>query len=396
MSANQQAILTVVRNLPEAEQCATVIRMQPHFSADDLIQVAWHEASPGVLRGLSRHEDSNVRIAVARNAATPMDILEELADGEPSSVASAAKRNLMWRALEQDAAEVPPCTPELIDEVAALVRDRRWHDHAPLGAALEKLLSDPDWNQNARVMRLFYNEGDLNDPSIVEAVGASSLMRILLSALEDNQKAEAVQRIAEAATPDALLHAIQSNEDTLKELTRRLARRRARRRRNDLECDGDYEYDDEYDDWEEDRNGYRNPLEWVRVGYSQCPSSVLFNALSDKSDDVGALALAHVRSRPDLRGEVTRLIAEKQGVGADLWLAAALPEDALLDLPFQPLMEDPLYTDDDDAAQIARMQFTAELRAITAERPEAWQTLFVLSNDYHGSAREMLAALRNL
>lgn len=397
MSGSRRAVAMIARNLPEAEQGDALKHLQAHFTVDDLILMAWNDDTPGVLRALSQHESAAVRVTVARNAAAPADVLEILAIDASVKVAATANRNLMWRALENDETEIPPYSVEAASEVYALVNDRRWNDHVALGPALTRLLQDPEWNQNPHVIRNFYDEGDLKDPELIRAVGASNLVRTLIPALAPSQKAEALQRIADAATAEELLYAIQDNEAILMPL--------AKVKEEDLACgcDCNAEYDQKYhedgESWSNGREENPDPLEWVRIGSAHCSDERLLAALSggNKSDLSEGLAIANIRTRPHLQGAITRMIADMWSTReTGLWLAEALVDEALLDLPFRILVEDTAWVDPEDAVQRARKQFTAELSTITAERPQAWQTLFVLSGNYHGSAREMLAALRNL
>lgn len=352
------------------------------LSEDELAEMALRDTTTtDVLEMLATSTRAKVRVAVAFNLNCPPSVLQVLSTDKAKTVSAAAQRHLLWLDLTAPEAGVPKHTREKAAQLEIfLVRDHPWTSVPGTKDVLGRLLSDDAWLADHKFVSMCYGTLAEMDAELLQAIGPGRFMRALLAGLPKRYDYEAaLEWLWEQLSTPEFLKAIQDNEDVL---TAKVAREvGAKWKKLPLDAfDGNH------------------PDGWFRVGLASCPDKVLLEAFDSESEMLMSIAAANAQQRPHLKGKVIEHLVELWEEYSELNVPVleALDDDALLDLPMELLAHARTLYEDAEALERARSAVAQAVSEILKERPDAWDILQVIGDDYEGSARELLAALRNL
>lgn len=363
--------------LPEESAGPAAQALCAGMTVTSLVRVADQTSAVPSLRFLARHASAKVRSAVARNPACPDDVLVALSADAAKSVARLARAHVMWRALAGDDPQVPAYSRQASADLQVLFASDsfHWFSWQTLAKSFARLLSDPEWLADEGFIRWVYADMDALGPSTAEVVGAERLMRALLPALSVPYRESALEVVLQDTDPGEFVTVVQALESVL--------------RPSVVSAVGK--------NWKDVPlgTGYLRESGWVRVAFASCPDRLVLDALNSDDDLVFDLAVAQVRRRPKLQQVVLQQLsaAGHYGEPLDCRLLSALDDACLLDAPFAALQH---TNDPDDGCERMLVLLAQEMSLIVRDVPDAWQTLKVLSEDFYGSVRELLAAVRTL
>ena len=385
MAHNRDIIGMVLSSLPAEDQVTAFEHLKHTMSEEQLIEIAGDEATPReVLQQLAGHKKASVRRAVARNAAAGCEVYETLARDTAKTVSAQAHRSLLRVALTTDGAAAPPWSMETFKQVCDIVADAQlssWESPAfrSLTQMCKVLMSDTAWRGESSFMRWYYEEGLALDDDIIEEVGADSVAEALLAALPVGERERAVEYLSDVLDTGALLKAIQDNQKVLEEAVKK-----------ELGPGWKTQQLSVYD--------RHRPTGWIRVGFSNCPDSVLLEALESEEELLIQVAAANACTRDGLRTAVVKaVVTEWENESYALWdLAEALDDDGLLDLPLAMTTDWSFKRAPEELRDRFHTLFASKVRDIAHEDPQAWRTLAVLAEHHEGSARDLLVALKEL
>lgn len=368
--------------MPDHVRVAAHQRVLGSMDDDELAEIAVRDTTPSdTLEVLATSTKAKVRVAVALNPACPVHVLKALSTDKAKTVCAAAQRQLLWSELNAPDAPTPKHTREKAAQLETfLLRDHPWTSVPGVKEVLGRLLRDDTWIADHKFVRMCYETLAEMDEELLLEVGPGRFMRALLASMPHRHDYEtALEWLWEQLPTTEFLRAVRDNEDILEaKVVREVGTRWKKTPLNAF--DGHL------------------PKAWFRVGLTSCPDSLLLEAFDSDSEILASVAGANAQTRPHLRSAVIGSIVNvwEEYTELNVALLATLSDDALLDLPMELIAnERPVY-DGEETMERARRTVATAVSDIVQERPEAWDVLQVIADDYEGSARELLAALRNL
>lgn len=381
MGVNNPALDTVLQWLPDDAKTRAYEHMLRHRSVNELQDTAKNSTTPEtILDQLAQHSASSIRRNVALNTATKHDTLTRLQSDTTKTVRDAAEAHLLWRSLASPNPNVPACTPERIKLIQAFAEHQTWRD-SHRERVLTNLLCEPTWRTNTTFFHWAYLHEGLNLIDTISSIGASSVLTMLLTSLNDDDQGEALSEFADIVTAKELLDAARDNTEALTRLVTKTVGPNWTTEPLELI----------YLDW--------RPDGFLRLALPDISDDVLLEAITPEVDEtMTELAIEHARQRPHLHGEIVQRASQYWDENSDYaWVAAhAITGTALLDLPLDMILQPVHPGDAHQPHSEAQALFSEHAHRITAANPDAWDILRVLSNNYKGTGHDMLTAMSHL